>query len=309
MTTNRHTSHAGFVLVNALVLVAALAAVAVLLLSRAEEGRARLEATQTADQLSLYLDGFETVAIAVLDQDRANGAIDHATDAWARSEYAVDVDRGRIAGNIKDMQGLFNINWLTNSEDQATSEAFDRLLALASVSSQAGAAIRGFIRNGGPEQRQAYARQTPALDPVGGPLLMFDQLRQIPSLSDRDIERLSTVATALPGDSTLNINTASRSVLASLLPDLRPAALNTVLSRRSREPFGSVEEFVLLIEASLGSSLDDIFPATRLSVGSDWFQVDATATLGPRIASRRAVLFRQPLPAGISTHWRVSYYP
>lgn len=309
MRSKRAISDAGFVLVNALILVAAMAAIAALLLSKAEGGRARLHASQTADQLALYLDGFETLAITALDQDRANGAIDHASDAWAGTEYSVAVDRGKIVGEIKDMQGLFNINWLTNSDNAAISEAFDRLLALASVSLQTGRAIRGFLRNGGPEQRQAYTSQTPALDPVGGPILMFDQLRQIPTLSHEELDRLSTVATALPGDSVLNINTAPRPVLRSLLPGLSASALNTLLAQRSRDPFGSVEEFTLQIEVLLGASLEEVLPTTRFSVGSEWFQIDASAALGPHFATRRSVLFRQPLPAGISTHWRVSHYP
>ena len=62
----------GFVLVNALVLVAALAAVAVLLLARAESARALRATGQTATQLTLYLDAFESLAITVLEADAAS---------------------------------------------------------------------------------------------------------------------------------------------------------------------------------------------------------------------------------------------
>jgi len=53
------TGNGGFVLVNALVIVAALAMLATLLLVRAEGGRARLQAGLEADQLTLALDAFE----------------------------------------------------------------------------------------------------------------------------------------------------------------------------------------------------------------------------------------------------------
>ena len=63
------TGDQGFVLVNALVLVAALAAVATLLLSRAEQGRSRLESGLVADQLNLSLDAFDALAISQLARE------------------------------------------------------------------------------------------------------------------------------------------------------------------------------------------------------------------------------------------------
>ena len=77
----------GFVLVNALVLVAALAGIATFLLARAEGARARAHEAQGAAQARLYLDAFEALSIGILSSDRAalmlrirNGALEDARE-------------------------------------------------------------------------------------------------------------------------------------------------------------------------------------------------------------------------------------
>ena len=64
----------GFVLLNALVLVAALAAAAAFVLSRAETTRQLQAGAQGAVQGALYLDGFEALALTLLRTDPAGRA-------------------------------------------------------------------------------------------------------------------------------------------------------------------------------------------------------------------------------------------
>ena len=297
----------GFVLVNALVLVAALAATATFLLFRAETGRMRLEVGQSTVQLGFYLDGFEMLASTLLQQDR--NQTDHPSDGWANADYNVEVDRGRVSGEISDLQGLFNINWLADSSNTAAKAAFERFLVGQNISTQVGEAIVDFLRNGGPSQRQPYLRQSPALDPVGGALLRLAQLADIPAISSDIFEALDKVATAIPGDSQLNINTASRAVLISFLPTVRSASLDGVLAQRRIKVFESVEEFKELIEPFLDQPLDDILGLDRISVRTDWFQVDTQAQLGTFEARRRSVVFRQSAPFAPVTRWRQTIYP
>ncbi|MEO9496870.1 MAG: type II secretion system minor pseudopilin GspK [Vibrio splendidus] len=305
--TNKKDS--GFVLVNALVLVAAMAAIATFLLSKAEQGRNRLAASQTADQLVLYLDSFEALATTSLSNDRLNGAIDSFADEWANANYALNVDRGEIAGAITDMQSLFNLNWLLVSGNDQAQDALKRLLLSISVSPKTGDSIIEFIQPGGPNQIDGYLRQFPPIRPTGGALVMFDQLSQIPNITVTELEKLRSYVTVLPNLTAININTVSREVLASLLPDLSLARINTLIAARRAAPFETVEAFTQQIELWLGTSLDEIWPADRWTVGSEWFQVDVNASLDGQFAVRRAALFRQALPAGITTEWRLSYFP
>lgn len=197
----------GFVLVNALVLVAALAAVATLLLSRAEQGRSRLEAGLVADQLSLSLDGFDALALSLLARD--SGDSDHLREPWAKPRPPLALARGEVAGQIQDLQGRFNVNWLSQTDTPLAQAAFVRLLARLGLPARIADDIRRFVTPGAElADRQRWLQRDPPLDPVGGPLLSADQLADLPGLSPRAYARLRPLITALPGDSRLNVNTA-----------------------------------------------------------------------------------------------------
>ena len=309
---------AGFVLVNALILVAALSAVALFMLARAEGARAHALAGQQSAQLGLYLSAFEALAITTLQADPP-GAVDHLGEAWARSDYDVTLDRGRVSGQITDLQGLFNLNWLANPDDTLAQNSFDLLAARIGLSPQAGDAIRAFLRPGGPQGAAAlaYGRTDPAVAPVGGAMVMMDQLAVVPGLERAVLIRLAEVAAVLPGDSALNINTAPAPVLASLFPTVTAVRLDQLIQVRRTRPFASVAAF--LAAAGLETSKtgeDNAQDATdpgqisqdRLSVGSDWFGVRIRAGLDGAEARRTAVLHRRPMPLGVRVAWRVSRY-
>jgi|GEM_PF-3106084 len=297
----------GFVLVHALLIVAALSAAAVFLLARANEGRLRLEARQTTDQLEAYLDAFEALAQIRLNRDLSTGIVDHDGEAWARADLAVEVDRGTISGVLRDEQGFFNLNWLANPEDTSAQQAFAALFERAGISSVAGDAIRAFLRPGGPERRTAYLRGQPSLDPVGGAALMVEQLTDIPGLAARDLQKLRKIVTALPGDSRLNVNTASPALLAAFLPDLTASMMDRVVQARQAAPFASVEAFITVVETLTGAGMEDELKA-RFAVGSDWFGMQVEAELLGRTAGRLALLQRQPRPRGTVVRWRISTY-
>lgn len=307
----------GFVLVNALVLVAALAAVSVLLLSRSEAGRARLLSGAAAEQVTLNLDGFEALATTILARDL--NATDHKGEAWAEPVPPVDLERGQISGQIQDLQGRFNVNWLANPEDILAQQAFDRLLQTLAVSPQAGTAIRSFLQPGGPSERTQWRTQDPALDPVGGAILSVDQLKAIPSLTSRSFDRLRPYITAIPGDALLNVNTVEREVLSAFLPQLPPAALSRILAARNTRPFPSSDAFMIAVGLGAaeeeGEAVEESEPdptllsADRISVATDWFHIEASTRVNDLTASRTTVLHRRGRPPVIEVHWRQTLRP
>lgn len=287
----------GFVLVNALVLVAALSVVALALLSRAEGGRVRMLAAGQAVQLELYLDAYEALSRSVLDGD--TGAVDHPGETWARAYTALPLDRGQVAGELRDLQGMFNLNWLTNPEDEETREAFDRLLARLGVAPRVGDGILAALSPGGAGQK-AQRAQSVAEDLPGGAALMLDQL----PIPDKALARVRPYVTVLPGDSQLNVNTTTAPVLASFLPGVNLAALDALLGTRTREPFVSVDDFMGRMIETVGAELTSELNEDRFSVGSDWFEARITAGLEDRIATRIVVLRRFPLPEGAQVAYR-----
>lgn len=304
----RSRREAGFVLVNALVLVAALAGIAVFLLARAEGARARQAQTQEAAQLALYLDAFEALSLTILAADRAGGPADHPGEAWARARYDVPLDRGRVAGALTDLQGRFNINWLADPGDATAQAGFAALIARLGLAPGLAEEIAAFLGPGGPSNTAAYARQTPGLAPVGGPVLMLDQLLAIPALRPRDLDRLRPFIAALPGDARLNVNTAPAEVLQSMIPGLSPAVADRLVQARRLAPFAAIEEFAqaLVQFGGAGLSEEDL---ERFGIGSEWFEARISAALGDRIRHRVTVFERRPLPEGVRVAYRLTEAP
>ena len=298
----------GFVLVNALIIVAALAGAAVFLLARADASRVRLEVGQTSGQLGYYLDAFEALSITLLNQDMRSGDVDHSGENWAKADYDVTLDRGNVSGEIADMQGLFNLNWLTDPNNAAAPAAFEQLLVRNGISPSTGDAIRAFMQPGGPRNRQVYAGSAPPIDPVGGALFSIMQLSDIPNLPPDDLARLNDIATVLPGDSTINVNTIPADILTGFVPQVRPAALSAMLITRTRTPFTSTDAFMSALETAAGADLSEDVNVSQFSVGSDWFEVRINAQLQGRIANRTTILRRFADPIGAVIYWHSSSY-
>ncbi len=286
----------GFVLVNALVLVGALAAAAAVLLTRAELSTVRQSAWQAAAQAEAYLDAFDALAVTILQADPFGGA-DHPGETWAQPVRAADLDRGEVSGTILDLQGRFNINWLAVQDDLHAQQAFRNLLTAKGLPVSLGPAITGFLAPGGPANADSYTTTRPR----GGPVLDTRQLRAIPGLTTDQFARLSPLIAALPSDSTLNVNTASPELLAAWMPGLNAAQARTLTDRRRRDPFSSVDAFLMDLPPAIASEVNDV----RLSIGSRWFLARGTAELDGRVLTRRSVLVRHPLPVGVLVDYRL----
>jgi len=300
----------GFVLVNALVLVAAFAAAAVWLLARAEQGRVRQAQTQGAAQTILYLDAIESLALALLARDQQGGAVDGPGDVWAqlgrgRDDPGVTLDRGLGRGRITDLQGRFNINWLANPEDILAEQGFVRLTRQLGLTDRVAGQITAFLRPGGGGNTRLYARARPPVLPRGGPVLVLEQLAMIPTLRPRELDILIPHIAALPSDSLLNVNTASAQVLSSMLPGTNAEGLAQVLQARRRMPFLSLDDFMARAAVALPDGTIADTDQARFGVGSQWFHVDTTVSLDTRHQTRQTIIHRKPLPDGPRVVWRL----
>lgn len=299
---------AGFVLVNALIIVAAMAAAATLLLSRAEGGRVRLVATQQADVLTHALDAFETLGRVLLDRDLRKGPVDSLNDTWAQTSIDVPLARGRVSGAIIDQQALFNLNWLADPDDTLAHEGWQVLLRRIGIAPQKGDAIVSFLSPQGPSNRAAFRRLDPPISPLGGGILFIDQLASLTELQPEDLILLRRHTTALPTNSRVNVNSAGLNVLVAMLPQLSIARLDGIVQRRQKEPYTSLDDFFEELGLSTDPDNPDAVDPTRYAVGSDWFGAGIVATLDTRSASRRVLFRREAAPVGTQIEWRVSQF-
>ncbi|MCJ7874787.1 type II secretion system minor pseudopilin GspK [Phaeobacter sp. J2-8] len=298
----------GFVLVNALLLVAAMAAAATLLLSRAEGGRVRLVSMQEADALTHAMNAFEAMARTLLDRDQGEGPVDSAHDIWAGTTLDVPLARGRVSGVITDQQALFNINWLSDPDDTLAHEGWPVLLHRIGIAPQKGDAIRRFVSPGGPENSTAFSRLDPPVAPLGGGVVLMDQLAALAELTPEDMGVLRQYASALPANSRVNVNTAGLAVLTAMIPQLSKAQLNTLVQRRDKDPFASIDDVFEEFGLSVDPATPDAINPQRFSVGSNWFGANITVTLDARQANRRVLFRREGAPIGTQVEWRLSRF-
>lgn len=285
----------GLALVNALVLVAALSAVAVLLLQLAQGARLRQAQTQEVVQAEAYLDGLELLVIGILDTDRTNGEADHLGEAWAKAGSgaggSVPIDRGTGTYEISDLQGKYSLNWLSGGDALFGEDAYGDLLAAAGLSDELGQSIRDFIGPNGPRNPQPYLQQTPPLLPRGG-LQILPQLRQVAGMTPAAYARLDQMFTAVQTEGALNVNTAPAAVLAVALPDLSPSDIATLVEKRRQTPFTDPEALQLELTRMLGAEKAEEFDFGPYGISSHWFAAQISVTLGQTRLARRVILER-----------------
>ncbi|HAW47179.1 MAG TPA: hypothetical protein DCX34_08055, partial [Roseovarius sp.] len=114
----------GTALLNALVMVAAIAALAVGLMIQAGHSRDRMAHVVGSQQAALHLDAGLLLVDPVLRADWLRAPdLDHLEEPWARAPHDADIDRGRLVARLSDLQGRFNINSLANASDTAAARA------------------------------------------------------------------------------------------------------------------------------------------------------------------------------------------
>lgn len=285
----------GIALINALVMVAAISAVAAGLLFKAENSRMRLIMLQEGAQVSLYLDAAEDLLPLVLERDWEDDPdIDHRGEIWANENYAMSIDRGVVHGALFDLQGRFNINWLSDPDDHAARAGFDRLIAALGLPSPLASAVAGYVVPNGPSNPANYVNRAIAVVPAAKPLQVLEELRLVDGMSEEFYHQLLPFVAALPFETTLNCNTASAQVLGAFLPAASRAALRRMIARREQTPFASLGDFRNRGESEIHQGVFDDVDLGRFGVSSSWFTATLEASLMDMQQSRRVVVYRAP---------------
>ncbi|SLN47729.1 General secretion pathway protein K [Roseovarius litorisediminis] len=302
----------GIALLNALVMVAAISAVASGLMLRAETSRTNLFEMRAADQAGLYLDAAELLVEPVLQADWAQDqSIDHLRESWATETFEADIDRGQISGKLQDLQGLFNINCLSDPADVQALQAFDRLLRSLDVPVVLARETASFVQARGPVNLELYTQRELPVRPPNGPVQTVEELRLIQGMTEQAYLRLRPYVSALSGCSAINMNTAPRLVLAALLPTANPGGLDKLLEERDRLPFSSSGDFRERAEKLIHGRVieQSHFPLGGVSVKSNWFQAEFTAQLDDTTTARQLIVERSSLTGKTELTYRSAVLP
>ena len=285
----------GVALINALVLVAGLSAIAVGLMLHSDMARQRLAGMTEAGQAAAYLDAAQVLGMQLLTQAPGVPEATHLGQGWAQGYRDEPIDQGRVSLQISDLQGRFNLGWLAPVED----DSFDELLraqalqAFGQLMQDIGLPAttrRRLVQALDPDLGQRVTAWGRATRPPPLPLSDIGQLRLIEGLSDTDHATLAPFVAALPGLQGMNLNTVRPEVLAAFLPGVSAANLARMLD--AARPFTENGQALEWFENSFGEGALERIDLFGLDISSDWFELQLDARLDT-LRLRRKVIVRR----------------
>jgi general secretion pathway protein K len=236
----------------------------------------------------------------VLSEDaRTTNKLDHLGELWATRVPPTAVEDGEVSGEIIDYSGFFDLNSIVVAgvvnNDQL--EAYKRLLLALGlpqrdVLSLAAALVDWLDVNSVPEQYGAeaswYASAGRSYQPANAPLIDFDEVKLIRGYNEDVVNRLRSVAVALPETAPVNFNTASPEVLVALIQNLSIDQAKALVVRRLTAP---VTQYSLIRDQLPPTAV--VPPESRLSVWSRYFLASGRAKYGQAVSRMQVLLDRK----------------
>ena len=288
----------GAALLTAMLIVALVASLASAMVWR-QYRAVQIEAADRARSQSAWiLQGALDWARLILREDAAanrNEPIDHLGEIWAvplaeaRLSTFLAADRDNsddapeafLSGALSDAQARYNLMNLVGGSEVPALElrTLQRLCESAGVSADIASRLASQLR--------AAHATTP--DAATAPLRPqnFEQLRWL-GIGAETLERLRPLVTLLPTATPVNLNTASREVIAALFDGVDLASAQGLVQARQSSPLRNIEEAKAKLPAST------VIDAARASVMSSHFWVTGRLRLEERVLEERSLVRRQP---------------
>jgi general secretion pathway protein K len=290
----------GMALITVLLVVAVVTVVSAGIIARQQ-----LSIRSSANQLHVrqawhYALGGETLAKAVLLRDLRQGdprrPVDHLGEPWAKplAPFALD-EGGELRVQISDLSARFNLNSLVRQgqPNDAAMAQFRRLLLGLQIETPYAERLLDWLDADqqvsgayGAEDNQ-YLLQQPAYRAANRALADVSELRLLLEMNEIDYQRVSPHVSALPAEATLNVNTASARVLASVAEGLSLSAAQGLVAARGSEGYDNPASFTARLT---GLQLQP--QSQALGVGSQYFQVVSEVRIGDRRQILRSTLHR-----------------
>lgn len=220
--------------------------------------------------------GAESWVAAILRQDLSETETDHLGEIWASDLPPLPIDGGDVFGRVEDLQGRFNVNNLIGAGgdvDEAALEQFQRLLASLELDPRLAGIIADWLD---PDLDAAfpdgaedpiYTGMTPPYRSANQLLSSIGELAAVEGMSKIVFDTLEPHITALPGRTSINVNTATPFVLQSLDESLSFGDVERLVSEREQGGFSSVENaFSSIVQPEQLNTLSETTNYFRLTV-------------------------------------------
>ena len=256
----------------------------------------QVEAAERARTQSAWiLTGALDWARLILREDARAGGPDHLGEPWAvplaearlSTFLAADRDAGEegpdafLSGFITDAQARYNLRDLIDQNKVLPGE----LEVLGRLCETAGVApgLAAQIANGLLEAARADPGSDAPLMPHG-----VDELFWL-GIDPEALRRLAPYVVLLPARTPVNVNTASREVLAAVIDGLDLASAERLVQLRQRTPFRGIED----VKRQLPSGVT--LAPSRIGISSNFFEVTGRLRLEQRVLQERSLVERKGL--------------
>ncbi len=299
MTHRRHRQQ-GAALLTAMLIVVLVATLASTMVWQQWRAVQVESAERARTQAAWILSGALDWARLILREDARSGGATTLSEPWATplaearlsSFLAADknnTDDGPeafLSGGIADAQGRYNLRNLIDDAGKVIpveAAGLQRLFESIGVAPQLATRIASGLRD--------------ALAPVGSegrpasPPLLPRSVEQLAWLGvdAESLRRIALHVVILPVRTPVNLNTASREVIAASVEGLDVGAADRLVQLRQRTPFKTVAEAQAALPANL------TLEATRVGVLSNFFEVRGRLRLGDRVLEERSLVERRGL--------------
>jgi len=270
-----------------------------------------------SDQVVLLALSGESWAKKILLEDARDNQTDSLNDDWAQALPVLPVEGGLLTGCLLDLNARFNLNNLGTYTPERLEldlsnlagsqvDTYLNLLALLELDSsdERAAVIIDWIDSddnvvvaGGAEDAEYSLEDTPRLA-ANNPLTDLSELVTIYGYSASDLSVLrpyvAVLASGSAGQTTeININTASRNMLLSLVAGLDEYIVDAIIENR---PFESEEDFYTFVADETGyltvTELKQQLPVNLIGVVSNYFELNARVSIAGIDMGLRSILYR-----------------
>lgn len=288
----------GIALITVILIVALATTIASFVAWRQQVWTRQVENLRDASQAAAVARAGVDWAGAILSEDQRKNPVDHLGEAWAQ-HVELPVERGRVAGDISDLQARFNLNNLVRGEvgqgqaSAADIAAFQRLLARLELPAALADALVDWLdadsqQTGADGAEEAYylALSEPYY-PANRSLVDLAELLLVRGFDQASVDKLAAWVCVLPTPTPVNVNTASAEVLSAMIPGLnQDDARKFVAERGNGSP--SLAEFRGKLSPAQTLGLQE----NLLSVASEHFQVELSVEFG-RVRQRYLALYQR----------------
>ena len=239
--------------------------------------------------------GAESWVSSILRTDLQDTETDHLGEIWASDLPGLPIEGGEVFGRLEDLQGRFNINNLVTRDGEVDTQSFEQFRRLLEANGLdprfAGIAVDwldGDQDASFPDGAEdpIYTGMVPPYRSADQFLTSASELAAFEGMDKQTFNILAPLITALPGATTINVNTALPAVLQSLDENLRDSDVESLVLEREVAGFADYETtFQSLVE-------DDML--SKLSERTEFFQLQVVVRIDTVRITLYSILQRSP---------------